>query len=672
MRRSPDHSAPESTVLSAPMVEDLTSLATDAVSRLEEPTVAALFRRWHSTFGADLPKAEAHAFFAGEAAFAAAARMVLDVQLGALPTRQRAFPHIYGSTLFSWYEPEPTLRSHLEAALDGNVATDPLEVLGALYERSIPLSVRKRFGQFYTSRPLVTAMLDNVGFMGTSTLSSRLIDPACGAGAFLIEATRRVLAAADAEGLSDAEACIAVQRVIHGLDLNPLGVLLTEAAIALLLAPRLARAGSGLELSALHLYVTDTLRTDVGLLDDHADGAAQIKARVGTFADGFTHVVANPPYAKLPSRLMNAEQRRRFAQTTFGHPNLYGLFLQAGVELLSDRGRLSFINPKSFVSGLYFRNLRRFLKARLDIQCLDSFSKRSGLFDGVLQEVIILTGTASNSQSDAVQLREFVGPPDGAPARSVAVKSSSVLLGESFDHAFFTAVDPLAHRMLARMTEASQPLGTCGIKVLTGTIVWNRLKPHVRNEAADDVLPLVWGNGVRYFRFAGTGNRAGAATHMALVEKTRNIVTYGDAVLVKRMTASEEPRRLVACRIPQQLADSTTGYFVENHVNVIRASGDAQIDLDAVLGLLNSDLFDYVFRALNGNTNVSATELALLPVVLGPELERIAGAARQLSASGGSDAEALRALNDAVYQLYGIEREGIRELDGSPTLALAA
>jgi hypothetical protein len=53
---------------------------------------------------------------------------------------------------------------------------------------------------------------------------------------------------------------LAVQRSIHGLDLNPLGVLLTEAAIALLLVPRLRAAGGAAIIEPLNLYVTDTLR----------------------------------------------------------------------------------------------------------------------------------------------------------------------------------------------------------------------------------------------------------------------------------------------------------------------------------------------------------------------------------------------------------------------------
>lgn len=655
------------------MAAALAGFAQDALLKSQSEAAAQAFATWSELLTDTLTEDDALLTFASEAAFAAAARTVLedDAHLGQLAGHfQQAFPHLYGSALFSWYTPDAALTGRVRSTLS-TAPQKPLDLLAVLYEQSIPTAVRKRFGQFYTRPPIVCSMLDNVGFVGAATLDARLIDPASGAGAFLIEATRRVLDAASCAGLGPAESCAAVQRAIHGLDINPLGVLLTEAAIALLITPLLVQAGPTANIEPLHLYVTDTLRSGELEMETHDGGAYAIKNRTGDYEAGFTHVVANPPYAKHPSRLLTEAQQKRFAASTFGHPNLYGLFLQVGVELLGEDGRLSFINPKSFVSGQYFRNLRRFLAKHLDLQRFDTFDKRTGLFDNVLQEVIILTADKTTEQSETVQLREFDGPPDSEPLKDIEVEAASVLLGQDFDWAFFVSPDPLAHRVLAKMTADSRPLASFGFKVVTGTVVWNRLKEHVRDEPAADALPLIWGNGIRMFRFVGLGNRAGQSTHCALVKKTQNIISYGPALLVKRMTAREEARRVVGCRVPAELAESNAGYFAENHINIICPQPLAQMDLDAVLGLLNSRLFDYVFRALNGNTNVSATELELLPVVDGAAMDAVADAARALTAAGGKDRALLRELNAAVYDLYDIEAGDIAELEGTAELLVA-
>ncbi len=631
------------------------AVVSDALVKSVSPAGEAAYRDWHERV------AEAGAIldrevFASEAAFAAVARLALDEQLGERAAAFRsAFPHLYGSASFAWYELDGDLRAAVMDELAAHADEGPVELLGWLYQFVIPLTIRKQFGQFYTGPAIVRSMLDGAGYAGPQILGRRLIDPASGAGAFLIEATRRLLAAADAERLSPEATARAVQHAIHGLDLNALGVLLTEAAIALLLAPTLAVTERDFTLEPLRLFVTDSLRR--GELTDFTTEdpvVGEIKSRGGAYAAGFDYVIANPPYAKFPTRLMTAEQRKRFSLTTYGHPNLYGLFLQVGIELLADGGRLAFINPKSFVSGQYFRNLRRFLTDRLDIERFDMFGARTGLFDGVLQEVVILQAARAGGQNEWIELREYDGAPDKPPATTTKVSASSVLLSDAFDRAFFVTADPLAHRVLERMTEASKPLNAHGWEAITGTIVWNRVKPLIRDEAGPGRLPLIWGNGIRSFKFGGLGNRYGAASHCMLAAKTENIVSRGGALLVKRLTAREEPRRIVACRLPDSYAQSAGGYFGENHINLLRPPADSALDIDALLGLLNSRLFDYVFRALNGNTQVSATELEMLPIPDGPELARIAERARRLTAVDGDDPAALRELNRQVYALYGI------------------
>jgi adenine-specific DNA-methyltransferase len=656
-------------VASEALAASLSSFKYHALEEAEGRAAEEAFSLWTETASAASGGDDDRETFASEAAFAAAARLALETRLDVAGLELASlFPHLYTSPLFSWYIPDEQSRAELGRALEIGIAASPNELLGWLYQFSIPEPARKRFGHFYTSSEIVRSMLDSVHFDGPEILGRRFIDPAVGAGAYAIEATRRVIATAEEEDLGGVEICRTVQRVVHGLDLNPLGILLTEAAISMLLAPHLVEA-AGEELEPLHLYVTDSLSRGSFAGEAHGDIAEHIKCRTGDYADGFDCVVANPPYAKHPSRLLSDEQKKRFSATTYGHPNLYGLFLQVGVELLADGGRLAFINPKSFVSGLYFRNLRRFLEQELDLQGFDSFDRRTGLFDGVLQDVVILNGQRRSSRVRKIDLREFAGVPTEKPQSSIQVARKSVLLDECLDYAFFISADGLAHRLLAKMTDSTTSLKDLGFEAVTGTIVWNRLKEEMRDAKEAEALPLIWGNGIRAYRFAGVGNRHGKATHVALVDKTKGIVSSGDALLVKRMTAKEEPRRLVACRIPEALAKSRAGYFAENHVNIVRPTSGAKIGLDAVLGLLNSTLYDYVFRSLNGNTQVSATELEMLPIKGGPELEAIAAQARVVSTEGQSNRARLERIDRLVARLFDLDAEDIECLGESYRLA---
>src|SRR4029078_8949158 len=88
----------------------------------------------------------------------------------------------------------------------------------------------------------------------------------------------------------------------------------------------------------------------------------------------------------------------------------------------------------------------------------------------------------------------------------------------------------------------------------------------------------------------------------------------GPSLLVQRVTADEQARRIVASltRLP-----GSRRYFVENHLNVLQPSHRTPVALEFLLGVLSSDVVEFMFRSMKGNTQVSATELNLLPIPRG-------------------------------------------------------
>jgi len=600
--------------------------------------------------------------FTSEAAFAAVARLTLTDQVDMEPQRLAAgFPHLYSSPLFSWYQPSADIRQKVMTALAELDDPEVMSLLGWLYQSTIPEEIRSRFGQFYTDQKIVDLMLDRAGYKGQKMIGKRLIDPACGAGAFLIEATRRLVQAA--AGRAPEEIYSLAQQAIHGLDRNPLSILLTEAALALLLKDTLTALPPETELIPLNLFITDSL--DQATDPEAGDELLQdVKNHSGSYADGFDFVIANPPYTKLPSRMLSAEQKERFAPVLYGHPNLYSLFLQLGTELLATKGRLVFINPKSYASGLYFKNLRNYLRQNLEIKSFDLFIDRVGVFEDVQQEIVILTADKACERSDKVRKIELVELKQAGekPVHKITVPVDQVLLGPEHDHAFLITADPVAHKVFAKTLKAPT-LAEAGYKATTGTIVWNRLKDHVRDKDGEDTLPLIWSNAIRPFEFQGLGNRQGKASYLRCDTKTGALAVVGPALLVKRLTSKEERRRIVACAVPDILAASAAGYFVENHVNLIRkvettntetdsADESETVSLEVLSTLLNSKLYDYLFRSLNGNTQVSATELMMLPLATDKSAHaKITALVRQLN-KDPKDQRLLDHLDQEVYALY--------------------
>ena len=89
---------------------------------------------------------------------------------------------------------------------------------------------------------------------------------------------------------------------------------------------------------------------------------------------------------------------------------------------------------------------------------------------------------------------------------------------------------------------------------------------------------------------------------------------------------------------------------IENKLNYIyRPNG--RLKRDEVIGLaalLNSDLFDAYFRTFNGNINVSATELRIMPL---PPIEIIREIGRKIILRNDYS---LENINDLVLKYFNI------------------
>lgn len=87
--------------------------------------------------------------------------------------------------------------------------------------------------------------------------------------------------------------------------------------------------------------------------------------------DDFDYVIGNPPY--VPITALSSDEKRRYRtkyETASGRFDLYILFFERSLELLSDRGRLVFITPEKFEYTKTAEPLRRLL-IQYDLQRLD-------------------------------------------------------------------------------------------------------------------------------------------------------------------------------------------------------------------------------------------------------------------------------------------------------------
>lgn len=203
---------------------------------------------------------------------------------------------VYGvveSDFFDWVLEVPggpefvTSLTHRVAQFDWSQVEH--DVLKILYESVIHVDVRRGLGEYYTPDWLAERMVSE---SVTRPLEQRVLDPSCGSGTFIFHAVRAYLTAADANGMSNAEAVRGATQHVAGIDIHPVAVTLARVTYLLAIGmPRLT--ADDRDAVTVPIYLGDSMqweqRPDVfastGQLIVTTSGTDLVEPQQGTFEE---------------------------------------------------------------------------------------------------------------------------------------------------------------------------------------------------------------------------------------------------------------------------------------------------------------------------------------------------------------------------------------------------
>ena len=230
-------------------------------------------------------------------------------------------------------------------------------------------------------------------FYWTKLQEIKIIDPACGSGAFLITCLQMLFTEFRAtldqlrrfkKRLPDAKDSRLIKdimaRNLYGVDINPASAEITKLALWL----HTARPGEKLSTLDEHIKDGNSLIDDTFYIkEDLEEYVVEERERINAFdwwnafpeveeRGGFDVVVSNPPYVKLQNfrkvhedmaeYLRHGRQGKSYYESTqTGSFDLYLPFIEKGIALLNDKGRMGFIAPNLWIRNDYGLGLRRFL-----------------------------------------------------------------------------------------------------------------------------------------------------------------------------------------------------------------------------------------------------------------------------------------------------------------------
>ncbi|HSR49753.1 MAG TPA: N-6 DNA methylase [Acidobacteriota bacterium] len=463
--------------------------------------------------------------------------------------------------------------------------------LSVTYTAMLPSRFRSRLGIYYTPPALSARLLDIASEAGTDWRTCRVLDPACGGGAFLTPVALRMAAARqDDEPVQVLES---ISERLRGFEIDPFAAWMSQTFLEIALTDLASTAGTRLP---EFVETTDSLEREMN-------------------GDSFDLVVGNPPYGRVG---LSAQLRKRYRRSLFGHANLYGVFTDLALRWCKPGGVIAYVTPTSFLAGEYFKALRGLLAAEAAPLAVDFIEARKGVFEDVLQETM-LTSYQRGADQCCANVHQVVVSAEGhahvSPAGTFELPpkpSGPWLIPRQAEQA------PL----IARLTRMPTRICDWGYKVSTGPLVWNRHKDQLCEEAGDGRIPLIWAEAID-----GPGRfvfRARKKNHQPYFQPTEGddwLRIDEPCVLLQRTTAKEQSRRLIAATLPQGLLDEHGSVVVENHLNMVRpVKSTPEVSPQAVAAVLNSDIVDSAFRCISGSVAVSAYELKALPL---PSVEQM-------------------------------------------------
>jgi type I restriction-modification system DNA methylase subunit len=229
-------------------------------------------------------------------------------------------------------------------------------------------------------------------------LSIKILDPACGSGAFLNQAVNflvqehqfvdDIIAELTNTPLRLFDTDLAIlENNIYGVDINEESVEIAKLSLWL------RTAKQGRKLSNLN----NNIKCGNSLIDDPAVAGDKAFNWHNEFPEvfakgGFDVVIGNPPYllcqpSNTDEKKLNYFQKYLVASYKI---DLFHLFFEKSITLLKEKGKLGFITPNTYLTNKYIQKLRNFILKNTLIETVVNYEDPVFVDAGVDVATIIL------------------------------------------------------------------------------------------------------------------------------------------------------------------------------------------------------------------------------------------------------------------------------------------
>lgn len=457
----------------------------------------------------------------------------------------------------------------------------------------------------------------------------KVVDPACGSGAFLVYvfdyllAENKRVASILGNNLFSSEDYIKsiLQNNIYGVDLNDESVEITKLSLWL----KTAQKGKKLTTLDNNIKCGNSLIDDPEVAGDKAFNWQEQFPEI--FANGgFDVVVGNPPWvftreggftqsskdfisAYIENKSITTESRGLNVQK--GKINLYAVFIAKGLDLLATDGVLSYIVPNSILRATPYEAFRKYLLDNFVIKQIVNLG--AGIFSGVTASSVILSierteGVSSNHKTEII--KDIQNPNE-----------ISKLEQNNFSNNASYVFNILARKedvlLTTKILSNHIVLGDIA-KFISPGIDGDKSKYVSKERLSDDYKPLLFGKSFGRYTINFDNNYI-LYDRSKLNRARKEEIFTSDKIIIQRISGGLNPLR---CTLDVEQ------FYTFNSVNNVILKDDSGVSAHYVLALLNSRLLNWYYSTNFSNkstltVNISKTFLEKLPIAIGLKDEQV-------------------------------------------------
>ena len=289
-------------------------------------------------------------------------------------------------------------------------------------------------------------------------------------------------------------------------------------------------------------------------------------------------IIGNPPYFVMKKWEVHSKYYDYFD----GRPNIFILFIIRSLELLNDKGIMSFILPKGFINCLYYEKTRVFIKKNYKIINIINCKEN---FNDTQQDTIILIVQKSN--------------PNKSKCKFTFSINNYTIFGF-----------PYAIKRLNELNKGSKTLNELGFSVNVGTIVWNQCKDILSNDKSK--TRLIYSSDI-------TENKLDVKSYKN--EDKKNFIDKKGTTL-PTLVVNRGYGIMAKYKFNYCLIDVDYEYLIENHLICINYTRSIEKNVileqyEKIINSLEDERTKEFIQLYFGNNAINTTELSnILPIYL--------------------------------------------------------